>query len=178
VTKRVPRRDATPSPAAGSALQRTGPPPGWSADTLAEIERPLTPIVGPMARIMIKRAAALTQDWDTLCAEIGKRLHNEEERTRFLRAVGRIPKTGSDASPCESPGPGVSVTNPPCLIEPEVLDRATQVMLRYIGPIATVLVKKTAPNCSDAGDLHRRLAERIADERERTRCLTELMRSR
>jgi serine/threonine-protein kinase len=177
VTKRVVRVDASPSPAPDSALQRTGPPPGWTADTLGVIERHLTPIVGPMARIMIKRAAALTQDWDTLCADIGKHLHSEEERTRFLQGVGRTPRTGSAAASSESPRLGAAVTNPPCLIAPEVLDRATQVMLRYIGPIATVLVKKIAPNCSDAEELHRRLAERIADERERTRCLTELTRS-
>jgi serine/threonine-protein kinase len=177
VTQRVPHSDATP-PAAESALQRTGPPPGWTADTLAEIERHLTPIVGPMARIMVKRLAASTQDWDTLCAQIGKQLHSEEERARFLQGVGRIPRTGSVVVASESPGPGAAVTNPTIHIPQDVLDRATQVMLRYIGPIATVLVKKTAPTCSDAVDLHRQLAERITDERERSRCLSELLRSR
>jgi serine/threonine-protein kinase len=176
VTKRVLRSDSTPSPGADAA-ERTGPPGGWTSDTLAEIERHLTPIVGPMSRIMIKRAARVTQDWDTLCAELGKHLQSEEERKRFLNGVGRAPKSGPVAAPSAASGLAPAVTQPPSLIPQQVQDRATQVMLHFIGPIATVLVKKAATTSSDEADFHRRLAERISDERERARCLTELMRS-
>jgi hypothetical protein len=40
-----------------------------------------------------------------------------------------------------------------------------------------VIVKKAAVNATDESDLYTRLADRIADERERARCVADLTRA-
>jgi hypothetical protein len=40
-----------------------------------------------------------------------------------------------------------------------------------------VIVKKTAASAKDESDLYARLADRIADERERARCVADLRRA-
>ncbi|MGC1522048.1 MAG: serine/threonine-protein kinase [Steroidobacteraceae bacterium] len=135
-------------------------------EQLADIERHLTPILGPMARIVVKRAAALAKDRQQLCRSLVEYLHSDEERERFLRDVGMEPRTDTLAAQKAAPIIGV--------ITPETQDRTTTVLMRYIGPIAAILVKKTAQSATGEGEFYRRLTERIADERERARCLAEL----
>jgi serine/threonine-protein kinase len=61
-------------------------------------------------------------------------------------------------------------------VSTETLDRATQILIRFIGPIAAALVKRAAPAARDDTDLYSRLAERITDAKERERFLTEVRR--
>ena len=60
-------------------------------------------------------------------------------------------------------------------ISAETLDRTAQVLIRFIGPIATTLVKRTAPVARNERDLYVRLAERIMDAQERQRFLTQVI---
>jgi eukaryotic-like serine/threonine-protein kinase len=60
-------------------------------------------------------------------------------------------------------------------ISAETLDRTAQVLIRFIGPIATTLVKRTAPVARNERDLYVRLAEGIMDAKERQRFLTQVI---
>jgi len=162
--------------AAGSTVSTagvadTGGSPVWSAEQLAGIEQRLTPILGPMARIVVKRAAALTQDPDRLREELLAQLRTDDERERFLRGAPA-------ASSPDAPAPPAPATNPlvQTPIQPATLERTAKVLMRYIGPIGAVLVRKAAPTARDEADLVARLAERISDGRERTRFLAEMAR--
>lgn len=157
----------TPDPAEADAAA----PLGWSSVQLAEIERQLTPIVGPMARIVVKRAAALTRDRGRLCEDLAGQLRTDEERRRFLHGMSLVARNEDAMIPAQSPP-----TPFPSAIAPATLDRATQVLMRYIGPIGAVLVKRTAPTALDESDLYARLAQRITDVQERARFLAELTR--
>src|SRR5262249_56735056 len=61
---RPPPRPATPAAQTPPIPQATPATPGslvaWSREQLAEIERQLLPLVGPMARILVRDAAATT----------------------------------------------------------------------------------------------------------------------
>jgi eukaryotic-like serine/threonine-protein kinase len=165
----APVRASHPAaPPAGATL----PPPGWSVEQLAEIERKLTPIVGPTARILIKRAALLTRDRDQLYRDLAVHLHNEDERKRFLSGI-----RSDTASPATAAGAPAG-TSPPNRVEiaPATLDRTTRILIPLIGPIAAALVKKTAPSACNEVDLYSRLAERITDVKERERFLIEVSR--
>ena len=61
-------------------------------------------------------------------------------------------------------------------MKPEILDRTTRILIRFVGPIATALVKRAAPAARDETDLYSRLAERITDSKERERFLSEVSR--
>jgi hypothetical protein len=179
-THGAPPTDPLLATPAGSTVSRQGgtlPPAGWSAEQLADIEKKLAPILGPMARVLIKRAAALTRDRDHLLDELSKHLRSDDERERFLK--GARPGSGPISAPSAAPAP-VPVPDDTAAsaheIAPATLDRTRQILTRYLGPIAAVLVKKTAPTARDEIDLYNRLAERISSPAERERFLAEMTR--
>jgi serine/threonine-protein kinase len=160
--------------------QATAPPSGWTLEQLAEVERELAPIMGPMARIVVKRAAARTRDRERLYQELAGQLHSDAERKRFLSAVSMPARTGSGAGQTPSVPPADTGGSQPgavaVAIAAETCHRTTQILARYMGPIAAVLVKKIAPAARDEADFYARLAERITDRRERDRFIDEVTR--
>jgi serine/threonine-protein kinase len=147
---------------------------GWTTDQLAEIEHKLTPIVGPTARILVKRAASLTRDREKLYQDLAAHLHTDDERKRFLNVIHSgsgprpIPPVAQRAPSASTPTRGE--------IAPATLDRTTKILIPLLGPIAAALVKKTAPTALNEVDLYSRLAERITDAKERERFLIEVSR--
>ncbi len=157
---------------AGHESPRT--PPGWTAAQLAQAEAQLTPIMGPLARIIVRRAASVTQEWESLGLHIAAQLQSPAERARFLGGMGITP-------PAEAAGPGLGGMPPPSAapatsgrISAQTQERTVKVLRRYIGPIASVLVRKAASAAMDDADFYHRLAEPIADAGEQARCLAEL----
>jgi eukaryotic-like serine/threonine-protein kinase len=147
-----------PAPALDPASQRSAQsPPGGSLGDIAEIVRQLTPILGPLAKITVKRAAERTRDRAELYQILARELRTDDERKRFMAVA---PREASRDSP----------------IAPATLERAAKILARYIGPIAVVIVKKTAVSALDEADLYAHLAERIGDECERARCIAEFTR--
>ena len=182
---------AAPTPAAAKepakpppskALPRPGTPatpatPGslvaWSREQLAEIERQLLPLVGPMARILVRDAAATTASRQELYQLLASHLESEDERRRFLTAGGEKLTTGS--KPARSISGGVRPPGaPPRPLTPEATQYACQVLARYIGPIAAVVTRKAAQNATDEAQFLSLIAEKVADEAERERFLREV----
>ena len=170
----APATQLQPPTHAASAPGRSSPtsaqnPPGWSVSDIAEIVRQLTPILGPLAKITVKRAAGQTRHRAELYRILAEELRTEEERKRFLATAPR--ETRGIGGP-----PPASVSKPLASIAPATLERAAKILARYIGPIAAVIVKKTAASALDESDFYARLAERIANEHERARCVADLTR--
>jgi serine/threonine-protein kinase len=59
-------------------------------------------------------------------------------------------------------------------MSPEALDGVRQRLATYIGPIASVLVKRAAKVAADPAGFHRLLAEHVPDAAERARFLKEV----
>ena len=59
-------------------------------------------------------------------------------------------------------------------ISAATLDRTAKLLMQYIGPIAAVLVRKTAANARNEADLHASLAERIHDAGDRARFMADV----
>lgn len=179
VSEPAKRIEATPVRAPGSASGQTGAPAtGWTSGELAEIEQRLTPILGPMARIVVKRAAARTRDRERLCLELAAQLRTDEERKRFLDGASNPGRRDEGAVPAASVPAASAPPGTPAdgAIAAATLDRTANILMRYIGPIAAVLVKKTAAAALNESDLYTRLADRITDVRERARFIAELTR--
>jgi serine/threonine-protein kinase len=174
-----PASDATTAPSLDRASERWAQSPlGWSPGDIAEIVRQLTPILGPLAKITVKRAAERTRDRAELYHILARELRSDDERKRFLATAPREARGESGPVPFAVPKPINSApdsTHDP--IAPATLERAAKILARYIGPIAVVIVKKTAASAADESDLYARLADRIADERERARCVADLTRA-
>ena len=174
-----PKVAATPPPRAES---QSGSLVAWSREQLAEIERQLLPLVGPMARILVRDAAATTASRQELYQLLASHLQSAEERRQFLSGdrVGtgpgvmppRVQSGPLKSGPLKS-APGASVP-----LTPEATQRACQLLARYIGPIATIVTRKAAQTAADEAQFHALLAEKIAEGPERDRFMREAQRRR
>ena len=75
----------TPSPTAGSA------PPVTSAISAEKIDlanKTLVAMVGPIAKVMVRKASAQARDFPDFCNRVCEQLGSDQERVVFLRGVG------------------------------------------------------------------------------------------
>lgn len=136
----------------GTAPARTTPaepPPArrWNPEVLESRVRSLTEEIGPMARILVQRAALQA---DTL-EELDRRLAAQDIRIAPAHDRPAMPECGFD---------------------PALLERAEHQLAAYLGPIARVLVRRAAGQAQDPAALGRLLAHELADEAERSAFLS------
>jgi serine/threonine-protein kinase len=175
-----PAAIATP-PSSGSRRERkvgeSGSLAAWSREQLADIERQLMAIMGPVARVLVQDAAATTASRQELYRLLATYLKTPEERRRFLQA-GDLGATNPGEPPLRTTNAilfGNIVGRP---LTPEATQRATLLLARYVGPIAGLLTRKAAQTASDEAQLYSLLAEKVTDVRERERFLMEAGRQR
>lgn len=118
---------------------------------LARIEELLTTQIGPIAKVLVRRVSGATTDTgqlvNQLAAEIGP-----EHREAFKAAVQKhLGQTGSNVS-----GAGPMLTD-------ELLEALTRELVPHIGPIAKILIKKTAKTCGSREELCAALSNHIDD---------------
>jgi hypothetical protein len=153
----------------------TFPPAGWRSEDLKPLEELLTQYVGPMARIVVKKAAARTVDPQQLLQALAENLAADADRNEFLTAaMARLPSmthpgTGSD------PGTRTQVTSRfgKSVLDPDQVDRAAQRLAPYVGPIAKVLARKAAVGAASRTALYLALAENISDADDKAKFLKE-----
>jgi serine/threonine-protein kinase len=56
-------------------------------------------------------------------------------------------------------------------ISPEAIEQAARLLATFLGPIAKVLAKRAAPQCSTRQQFYSKLAENLPDSDERNRFL-------
>jgi serine/threonine protein kinase len=157
---------------------KTIPPPGWDAAVLKQIELQLNQIVGPVAKVLVRRGATGTTDIDRLYHVLGETLTVPAERAKFL--AGRqalkgvpppeiVPTTVEEAPTQRSP---TGVRAEP--LTPEAIEKATRRLTSYIGPIAKVVAKKAAAQATSRKHFYTLLAENVANSAERARFLSDV----
>jgi class 3 adenylate cyclase len=114
----------------------------WDAETLQSRITRLSEEIGPMARILVHRAA---QKADTL-----------EDLDRLLDAPDIQVMPAQPNSLAADTG-----------FDPSFLAKAERLLGQHLGPIAAVLVKRAAARASDHAGLARLLAAELADEQEK-----------
>lgn len=129
----------------------TTPIPGWDPALLKRLEAELTPLVGPMARVLVRRAAQLTQDGPDLRRRLAPEIPDERDRAAFLAASGppstpSRPSASSAASQLATRLPSPAGVNP--LNSDPRLPAAERILAGEIGPLARVLVNRVAKRTS------------------------------
>jgi eukaryotic-like serine/threonine-protein kinase len=180
-----------PDPAIGSGAAAPGAPttgPGegraaaplasWSREQLADVERRLTPIVGPMAKVLVRNAAANTASRQELYRILASHLRTADERRRFLEADAAGGAGGNAPGPSRPLAapvilPGIQPGRP---ITPEATERAGRLLMRYLGPIAPYLAVRVARTAADEAALYSALAEKVGDAEARQRFLADVLR--
>jgi serine/threonine protein kinase len=132
--------------------------PVWDDTTLHTIERQLANFVGPMARVMIKKAAAKSRDTAELYALLSDSISDPEVRKQFLDGVQRATAERSGANQTSTEVRG---TMPPQLrslsgdqnalapLDPGFVEETTARLAVYLGPIARVVARKAAKGAAN-----------------------------
>jgi class 3 adenylate cyclase len=157
------------APPAAAAPLAAAPEPSFPTELLARVTRALTTHLGPMARVVVQRAAREARDPEQLVAQAAQSLSGST-RERFLAEMStpaaRAPAAAARA-PAAAPraAPSAPERRPrvPAPITTAVLAVAEERLARYVGPIARLLVARAAKDASDTVELTERLAAHIDD---------------
>lgn len=167
------RSAGTPSQGgSGAGAVTTAPPSGWDADTLSRLEASLAKFVGPVAKVLVRRAARDCADLDTLAARLAGHLQTDQERAAFLQQTGSRPKAPGPAST----GSGMTATlvMDTTRLDAAVVDQAQRILAAHIGPIAKIIAKQAAAQAATRSAFFELVCARIDNEDERARVLAEL----
>jgi eukaryotic-like serine/threonine-protein kinase len=153
--------DATELNLAAVSMQ-TPATPGWDDTILQTVERQLARILGPMARVIVRKAAAKTGDTAQLYALTAESIADVEERRRFLATLTGAPSAGTTGSGMSRTQPVSvrkgkagqtappqarsmsSMTRPLAPLDQEFVDQTTSRLTIYLGPVARIVAKKAA----------------------------------
>jgi len=154
--------DATEVNLAAVTMQRP-PPPGWDDTILLTVEKQLARFLGPMARVIIRKAAAKTTQTAALYALAAESISDADERRKFMAEMpGTQPPTPTTTNSGMSGTQPISVrkgqTAPPQVrsqsggtrplnpvpLDQSFVDQTTIRLAVYLGPLAKVVARKAA----------------------------------
>jgi serine/threonine protein kinase len=142
--------------AATVIMTRPAPPaPAIEPKDLARVESGLTRVLGPIAKSLVAKAAARHQTIDSLSRALAMEIPDEADRAAFLKSLGI--SSGSQATPSGSKKQ----------IDEKTLAAARKALAISLGPIAAMVVSRTAKKVHSVEELRDTLAAGIADEKER-----------
>ena len=165
-------------------LMLTKPEPGWDDETLRTAEHELARALGPMAKLIVRRAASQTTDRAELLSMLSDTITDPESRRRFVTAFSKAGggQSSSGASGARSgtgrgsgarTQPGTASGTSATVLEPSYVEHVTAHLAIYIGPIAQVLTRKAARESRTRAEFVRRCAENLGTQ-ERAVFLSEL----
>jgi eukaryotic-like serine/threonine-protein kinase len=162
----LPRTPAPAGPGAG-ASSGSLPPAGWDADVLKAVEGELARFVGPLARILVRKAASGTQNLDSLFGHLAAELESVDDRKAFLARRARVFSTPLPASP-GTPTTGArsgSLVGPTTGagggLSPETVERAGMDLAPYLGPVGKIVARRAAVRAGTRQQFYLLLAEEL-----------------
>jgi eukaryotic-like serine/threonine-protein kinase len=176
---RRPLPDAAPASRAGqgsTAGSWTQPPSHWDPAQLHAAEVSLARFVGPLASVLVRRAARECHDVGTLYARLAEQVTDPAKRAAFVghaTASGIRPVPAGTIAPPPAPTP---TAVGPRTLTPELVEAARRLLAAQIGPMANVVVKKAAARCPQRDEFFAALAETVTDGTARQQFLSALSR--
>lgn len=176
-------------PSFGSPSTGTPPPSHWDKAQLTQAELTLARHVGPLASVLVRRAARECTDINELYSKLAEQVTDPRARDAFLGqaslVTGGAPRTGGSTrgTPASTGGArstagtagGTSLGGP---LDDAVVEKAQALLAQHVGPIAKVLVKRAAAGIDSRAVFFNRLAEAVTDPAGRDKLLAELARLR
>lgn len=172
----LPRGDVQASPSALATTVRSEAPGAVDEASIGQLEAALARHLGPMAALLVKRQAKEHRSLGTLRAALAKEIESETSRRTFLErtegllrgeSMSRPPTTlPHSRGPASVPGAAAPVTTP-AGFDPAFLAAVESELAHHLGPLATVLVRKSAEKARDRAELFLLLSDHIADADQR-----------
>ena len=141
-------------------------PTGWDGAALAEVERDLAQYIGPVARVLVRRAARGMTSLDAVRQAVATSIVDFEARERFL-AKGGGPRTHATAATSQfRPTKAESETSnalPSGLpMRDGDVEKAAAALLISLGPIGRVVAKRCAASSHTREQFIARVLEQLA----------------
>jgi serine/threonine-protein kinase len=143
-----------------TAVTRSGVYISWPPDIVKKLEAAVAPLVGSFAPALVRRNVAKTKDPEEVVDLLRRGLGPGGDDPALLAELRAILGAGRTA-----PKPPAST------LAPADLERATQALVEYVGPIAPILVKRASAEAVDFTDLCARLSEHLASDAQRAQFL-------
>jgi class 3 adenylate cyclase len=151
------------------------PPAGgqFTPELLARVTALLAEQAGPVAKLVVRRAAAGAADLAALCQALAETLPGEAREPFLHRAASLGPSLPAPAGG-GSPAPGgAAPAAAPAPVAPETLARVEARLAEHVGPIARVLVRQAARQAGSLPGLVAALAPHVPEGQGRDAFLAE-----
>jgi serine/threonine-protein kinase len=132
--------------------------------TLGAVEAALARSIGPIAKVVVKKASLQATDPDVLLRSLADQIPVEAEAARFRKEAETTIRADQ----------GVAAVRLDALISAADVQLATDELVPFVGPVAGILAKRLAKTSIGHDDYHRRLSESIPDEAQRGKFLAKL----
>ncbi|WP_083656559.1 serine/threonine-protein kinase [Mongoliimonas terrestris] len=127
-------------------------------DTIDALSKTLARFLGPIARLVVKKASTQASDMDTFIDLLHREIKQDTDAAAFRAAAGRVLQV---APVFATTGPVMKV------VSDAEIKAVTGMLLPLVGPVASVLVTRQAEKAVGREDFYRRLAEFIPSEQDR-----------
>lgn len=133
----------------------------WSAAQLDGLSAQLAAHIGPMARVLVRRAAPSAVSLDDLYHSLAASIQSETDRQAFLGQRATLSST-TESKPA-APAPPAC----PSCRDPERLAQLASCLAEYLGPLARILVNKAAQSVDSETALIARLTDELENDNDR-----------
>ena len=155
----------------------------WDDDVLTTAEKDLARYVGPLAKLLVRKAAAQAADVGELYTILATNIGDPQERKRFVaephaaEAIASASRAGHKTGTHTGPGAHAVRTGPehvrgthsgtvdaPRPLEQPFIDATVSRLAVYLGPIAKIVAKKAAQQASSEDEFVRIVASHIGTQ--------------
>ncbi len=136
-----------------------------------KLEAELATTIGPIAKVLVRRAAARSTSLEEMYETLAGHIPNPEEAARFRERSKTILTASGSTTGMRSRSRSYSGIRQP--IADSEIEAARAALLPYLGPIANVLARKHAKSAHSLEDYWHGLAEQIPSDAERQAFLDE-----
>jgi len=140
----------------------------WQKEELDNITRELATYIGPMAKVLVREASTSVHDMAQLYETLSTSIPSAEGQQAFLKSGERLIREHNTSPPSQPSEVSARTTSgKPSSIDDATIARAEEQLAGIIGPLAKMLVRRTAGTCADARQLVERLEQEIDAEADR-----------
>jgi class 3 adenylate cyclase len=155
-----------PAPPLATAPSTSAAPERFAPGVLTRLETTLAHYIGPLARVIVRKAAASAVDVRQLCRTIAASVP-EAQQAEFATRIGDLADLLASGSSHPVVASETAPPKPAQTLSPDIIAKAAERLTAHLGPVAKVIVRKAAEHATDARDLYERIAQHIDDPRRR-----------
>jgi len=171
----IPPRRPAAAAGEGSRMVQPAGATQWDQAVLAQVELSLAKHVGPLAAVLVKRTARECDDLQTLYAKLADQVTNPAARNAFISQSAQA-STGGTRRGTTSSGTALASAGTMLKLDESLLAQVTKLLAQHVGPIASVLVKRSALKANGRDAFFALLTDAVPDAAAREKLRADLAR--